>query len=278
MMRSRSLLIMLLAMICNTNVRAQADTLSNFAEVKDAEIPKVLLGIQVSPVSSWLTTDDNTISDDGNNAGLRIGILYEKPFSSNYSVAGSFSVATNQGGTLLYEKGGNYLPQSNLSDPDLNTGDKPLPDNTRITYRVNYLEYIGGLRLKTNPIGKKRGWRVFADLPIFGAGISLKSSGDIDGQGINAEDESIGKDLRNILLFWGAGAGVELELQNGMRLVGGIAYTQSITDITRDKGNKAFELLDDKGTSDPLDDEYRIQEDSSRAILKGLTFKIGVIF
>ena len=260
------------------NLYAQVDTLNNISDVQNTQIPKLSLGIQVSPVTSWLSNDDNTIIDDGNNAGLRIGILYEKPFSSNYSIAGSFSVATNQGGTLLYQQGGNYLPQSNLPNPDFNTGDKPLPDNTRITYKVSYLEYTGGLRLKTNPIGKKRGWKIFADLPIVGAGISLKSLGDVEGQGFRLEDAQIGKDLRNILLFWGAGAGVELELQNGMSLVGGINYTQSITDVIRNNGNKAFELIDDKGTSDPFDDEYQVQEENSRSLLKALTFRIGLIF
>ena len=84
--------------------------------------------------------------------------------------------------------------------------------------------------------------------------------------------------LRNILLFWGAGAGVELTLKNDMRIVGGVSYTQSLTDVTRNNGNKAFDLIDDKGTSDPFDDEYQIQDENSRSLLKGLSLKIGVIF
>jgi hypothetical protein len=35
-------------------------------------------------------------------------------------------------GEFIYEIGGNYLPNSELSDELLNTGDKPLPDGVKI--------------------------------------------------------------------------------------------------------------------------------------------------
>jgi hypothetical protein len=270
-------LTLIFSVLC-LGVVGQVDSTAMNDVIEKVKPGTIRLGIQVSPVSSSLSSNDNTITSDGSNAGMRIGLIGEKYFTENYAILGSFSVVTNQGGTLMHQNGGNYFPKSNLSDPDLNTGQKPLPDGSRLTYHVNYLEFTTGLKLKTKSIGNKRGIRIYADLPMLGAAIALKSSGDIEGSGIDLEGENVGKDLRNILLFWGAGGGIDLTLKNGLTLVGGVSYTQSFTDVTRNNGSTALDLLDDKGTTDPSDDEYQIRDENSRSLLKGLSLKLGLIF
>jgi hypothetical protein len=236
------------------------------------------IGIQISSASSWLSTNDNTIDGDGDLLGLRFGLILEKYFQENYAIMSSFSFLTNQGGTLHHENGGNLLPKSNLSSSSLNTGQKPLPDDTRITYHANYLEFALGLKLKTNSIGKQRSLRIYAELPTVAAALAVKSRGDIKAAGIDTEDEEIRKDVANFYLSWGLGGGVELTLKNGLALFAGISYQQSLTDITRDKGNKAFELIDDMGTPDPTDDQYNTEDEKARALLNGLTIRAGIFF
>lgn len=257
----------------------QTDT-TNVQNPKPAPPPSkdFKIGIQISSASSWLSTNDNTIDGDGDLLGLRFGLLAEKYFQENYAIMGSFSILTNQGGTLHHENGGNLLPKSNLSLSDWNTGQKPLPNNTRITYHMNYLEFALGLKLKTNPIGKQRGLQIYAELPTFSAAIAVKSKGDISATGIDTEDESIGKDIRNSYISWGLGGGVELTLKNGLALIAGISYQKSLTDVTRNKGNKAFDLIDDMGNADPTDDVYNVKDEDARVLLNGLTIRAGIFF
>jgi outer membrane protein with beta-barrel domain len=236
------------------------------------------LGLQISPVTSWMTTDDNTIKGDGISTGLRVGLIGEKYFQENYAIMGSFSLLTNQGGTLIHDTGGNLWPSSNLSDPNLNKGQKPLPDGTKLGYSLNYLEFAMGLKLKTNSIGNQRSLRIYAELPTFAVAYALKAKGEINATGINTNDEEIKKEVRNLMLAWGLGGGIELTLKNGIKLIGGVSFQQSMTDITKNKGKKAFDLIDDMGTTDPTDDEYELQDENSKALLHSLTYRIGIFF
>ena len=233
------------------------------------------LGLQISPTVSWISSNDNRIESTGDNGGLKIGIMAEKYFGENYAFVGAFSFALDQGGTLRYEYGGNFLPKSELSNPNYNKGQKPLPEDVEITYHMDYLEVMGGLRLQTNPIGR---FQIYTELPLLGVGLVTKSRGDISSSGVNTEDERIGDDMKNLILSWGAGAGADISLGDNLVLTGGIFFQQSLTDVTRDKGNFAFDLLDDQGTSDPFDDTYETQEENSRGKLGNLTFRIGIKF
>ncbi len=256
----------------------QSDTSRVQPSTTTPQAKAFLLGIQVSSASSWLSTNDNMINGDGDLVGLRFGLIGEKYFQENYAIMGSFSLLTNQGGTLHHETGGNLLPWSNLNNSSLNTGQKPLPDDTKITYHMNYLEFALGLKLKTSSIGNQRSLRIYAELPTLAAALAIRSRGDIKAAGIDTEDEDIGKDVSNFYLAWGLGGGVELTLKNGIALVAGVSYQKSLTDITRDKGNKAFDLVDDMGTPDPTDDQYDTEDENARALLNGLTIRAGIFF
>lgn len=236
------------------------------------------IGIQIGSASSWLSSNDNTVKPDGDLIGLRFGLIGEKYFQENYAIIGSFTFLTNQGGTLRHETGGNLLPKSNLSSSSLNSGQKPLPDDTRITYHLNYLEFATGLKLRTNSIGEQRSLRIYAELPTFSAGLAVRSRGDIVANGIDLEDENISKDVTNLYIAWGLGGGIELTLKNGMAFTAGISYQRSFRDLTRDKGTKAIELVDDKGTPDPSDDQYNTKDEDARVLLNGLTIRAGIFF
>jgi len=75
----------------------------------------VRLGFQASPVFSWMTTNDNTITGNGSNTGLKIGLIAENFFQENYAVTSGFGLVFNQGGTINHKTGGNFFPKSDLS-------------------------------------------------------------------------------------------------------------------------------------------------------------------
>ena len=233
-------------------------------------------GLQVSPVISWLNSNDNRIEGAGDNAGLRFGILGEKYFQENYALVGAFSLVFDQGGTLNYENGGNFLPKSDLSNPNWNRGDKPLPDDVEIGYHLNFVEAMLGLKLRTNEFGR---FRVYTEFPVLYLGVLTRAKGDIQGVGIDTEKERIGKDIRNLALSWGGGAGLEIGVGENLVLTSGLFYQQSFSDMIRNKGNFAFGLVDDNGTpGDPTDDQYETLEENSRARLGSLTIRIGLMF
>lgn len=99
------------------------------------------LGMGISPTITWMSSNDNQLTGEGSTSGFRIMVLGEKYFRENYAFSGSVGISTNQGGTLQHKIGGNYWPNSDLSDPALNEGEKPLPDGVELGYHLNYLEF-----------------------------------------------------------------------------------------------------------------------------------------
>ena len=107
--------------------------------------------LELSPTISWLTQNSSNLEGAGSKVGFRFNLLGEKYFGANYSYFMGAGMSFGQGGGLRYKVGGNFLPNSTLSDPSLNDreADQPLPDDTKITYSISYVELMGGLRLYT---------------------------------------------------------------------------------------------------------------------------------
>ena len=234
------------------------------------------IGLDVGPSLSWLNPNGNRVEGAGSRLGFRFLLNGEKYFGENYAFTFGAGMSFGQGGTLRFNTGGSFLPNSDLSDPDLNRGQKPLPDGTEITYKLSYVDLQAGLRLYTNRINL---FKYFLELPIARFSILTRARGDIEASGISTEDELIGPDVRNSLFSWGLGAGAEGVLQNDMAVYGGITFTQSFSDVTKDDGRFAFGEVDDKGTDDPFDDEYSDRpRANSRDKLATLYFRVGIFF
>src|SRR5687767_2768453 len=123
------------------------------------------IGFQTSPVFSWVNNNDNLIVPTGGNLGLKLGTTADIFFKDSYSFTLGVNLAFHQGGEFKYEIGGNYLPDSDLSDPaTLQTGDKPLPNGTTIDYSLQYVEFPVGLKIRSKEIGRIR---YFFEAPVF---------------------------------------------------------------------------------------------------------------
>ncbi|MDX1406484.1 MAG: outer membrane beta-barrel protein [Saprospiraceae bacterium] len=231
------------------------------------------LGVQLSPSFNWTNTDDNLINRAGTNLGITIGALGEFYFSEHVSLAGGLALAFGKGGTLQHDIGGNFLVESELSDPIFNTGDKPLPDGVEIKYTLQYLEFPLGMKFRTKEYGYLR---FFGEVPILTWGIRMQARGAIDAGPLKAEKENIAKDVNFLNLAWGFGAGAEYALNENTSLQGGLYFQRGLTDMTRDKGRKAMDNPNQQ-PGDP-DDDYIFTREDAKAQLNQLTVRLAILF
>lgn len=224
-------------------------------------------GVQASPMFTWLDTDDRFINANGQNLGFRIGTKIDYFFADKYAFTTGLNLGLNQGGRLLHDFGGDLLKKSELGPPY-----NSLPDGSNIRYHINYIDVPFGLHLLTNEIF--RDFRFFFEIPVFNFAFLYNAKGDIVGPGLTTlEGETINKDLIPIAISWGLGGGVEYNLRGNSsgdtNLIGGIFYNQGFTDITKDSGIKFVD--DGNGNKVP-------QDEDSKALLRGITLMLGIMF
>ncbi len=216
-------------------------------------------GFQISPTFSWISSSDNKINGNGTNLGLRLGMLGEKYFAENYAILMGLGFAFNQGGTLRHDTGGNFWPNSSLSDEMLNTGNDALPNGINLKYGLQYVELPLALKMRTQEFGYIR---YYFEIPRFTLGINTQARGAITGGGINAEKENISEDVVFFNVAWGLGGGIEYNLNESTSLIGGLFYQNGFTDATKDKNavKNTGEAEDSKGT------------------VSSITLRLGVMF
>jgi len=233
-------------------------------------------GFQVSPNRTWINSSDNTINPTSGNTGLKLGVVGEYYFDERYAITAGLGFAFNQGGTLKHDRGGNFFSESDLSNPNLNSGDKPLPDGVELTYKIQYVEIPLGLKMRTDEMGY---FRYYAEIPIFPTAIRTQARGNIEGTDINVEDLDINKDVTLFSLSWGLGAGVEYNISSNTALVAGLYYQNQIIDFTDNDATIATDQTAGANTpDDPSDDQFTtIKEDASSKI-GSITLRLGVLF
>ena len=253
--------------LCTTIVLSWSTVLMN------GQDQAVKIGFQVSPVFSWIKNSNDLILKNGGEFGLKLGATGDIYFKDNLSFTTGLNMAFHEGGEFLYQIGGNYLPESELSDPLLQTGPKPLPNGTKIRYNLQYLEIPLGLKFRTNEKGYIR---YFVEAPVFNFAFLTRGRGDIETEDAIYDQENFYKDLSVVNLFWGFGGGIEYSISENNSLVGGLYYQGGLFDFTRDNGHAAI-VNPDEDPNDP-DDDYFIQNDESRATVRNLVVRLGIIF
>jgi len=217
-------------------------------------------GFQVSPSFSWMATDDPSVSGDGSTTGLRLGMVGEYYFADNYAVTSGIGFAFNQGGALRHDMGGNFLDESDFTNPALTGSEATLPDGVKIKYGIQYVEIPLGLKMRTQDFGYLR---YYAELPIFTLGFKTQANGVVTGDGLDGEQEgNIKSDVNLLNLSWGLGGGAEYTINENTSVMAGIYYHQGFLDVTDDKN-----ALKNNG-----------EAEDSKATIRGLTIRIGVLF
>ena len=228
------------------------------------DFSNIRLGIQTTPTTTWMSTDDNQIVGNGTELGFNLGFMGEYYFAENYSLVTGASILFNQGGGLTYNYDGSYLPKAaadRLLTPNLTQFDS-ISTGATITYNMQYIEIPFSIRLRTNEFGYLR---YFAELPIFTVAVKTKALADIKNNTFGGEttDENISSDVNPVTVKWGLGGGVEYSISPNLSLIGGVFYTGSLLDITKNSGTKIF--------------ESGLEEDS-KANIQSLSIRIGVLF
>jgi hypothetical protein len=207
-----------------------------------AQFSNIRFGPEISPQVSWMFTNDNQINSEGNNLGLKLGLMGEYYFTENYAITGGLGLSFNPGGTLKHDIGGNLLSRSDFSEETLND----LADGAEVQYKMQFVELPIGLKMKTRQFGYVS---YYAHLPIFTLGILTRSRGDIMASNASSTNENISPDTRFFNISWGFGGGAEYSVSPETALVFGLYYHQSIIDITKDRGTRRNgEREDSKGS------------------------------
>jgi hypothetical protein len=223
-------------------------------------------GIQASPTGSWLNTDNQKIRSNGFNLGLKLGATADYYFLENYALSTGIGFGFNHGGKLSHEIGGNFLANSTLSDSRYNAAiGKPLPDQVKIRYHIQYVEIPLALKMRTQQFGYMR---YYAQAPIITLGWRTQARGDVYAETIDLKKENIKPDVNPLAISWGFGGGAEYDVSPSTSIVGGLYFQKGFFDTTRNKKNYSIE------DSAP---QTQIKEDS-KAILSAITLRIGVIF
>lgn len=190
---------------------------------------KLRFGGQVSPVISWMTSDNSQVKSGGLNLGLKLGAIGEYHFAKNYSIAAGIGFGFNEGGKLQYTQGGNILPKSEL--PDIPDPEKRnLPVDTKVTYKLTFIEFPVSLKLRTREYGYMR---YYAELPIITLSAITQGKANVDAANIDVNKQKVTSDMKRLNAQWGIGGGVEYNFSEDNALVLGAYYNQGFFDLTR---------------------------------------------
>lgn len=224
-------------------------------------------GIQFSPTLTWMTSSDKKINGNGTVTGLKLGVIGERYFAENYAFMFGLGFAFSQGGVLKHDIGGNLWPNSPLSSDVYQTG-PAMPDGVNLKYGLQYVEIPFGLRLRSQEFGYIR---YFAEIPVFTLGFITQAKGAVEGTDMDTEKEDIRKDVNNFAFSWGLGGGIEYNLGSQTSLVAGIYYQSYTTDVTENDGLK-YTQRDQDGLP------VTTASESSKGQIRGITFRLGVMF
>ena len=207
------------------------------------------LGFQVSPMFSFMNTDDTQINNNGTNLGLKLGMRGEFYFRENYAFIGGLGFSFNSGGTLRYEQFSNTWQGSELP-AGVTT---PFPSGTELKYSLQYVEIPFGLKFKTKEFGYIR---YYAEIPVFTLGFRSQARGEVSYTNVSEDKIDIKKEVLPLALSWGAGGGIEYAVSDGTSLVAGIGFQSQFTDVTKN---------------------YKPEVDS-KAKLTNIILRLGVMF
>ncbi len=226
------------------------------------------IGFQASPVLSGIHSSGNLSVSNGGNLGWKLGIISDIHLKEKVSITAGVNLAFKEGGELIYDIGGNYLPTSDLSDPLLQAGDKPLPDGVKIRYKLKYLEFPVGLKFRTESKGSLT---YFLEAPVLSFSFLINGRGDIESEDFNFSQENIYKDLVVPNLFLGFGVGIEYAINRNNSLIGGLYYQRGLFDATKNNGWSAIQ-------NPNITPMYLRIHDDSHVRISNLVVFVGLLF
>lgn len=232
------------------------------------------LGLYAEPVFTWMSSSDKEIKAGGGKLGLRMGISGEYLFHNRWALGASTSLSINQGGSLLYQTGGNFWLESELKSPNYNLGHKPVPDNSKLTYQLQFWEAGLGLKYRMESHEEKN---YYLEPLQMGIHKLLKARGAIHNNGVLTGGENILPDLQRMSLSIGVGMGQERRIGRRAWLTAGIRYQRFLSDLTLNHGFKS-RIISQGNNGDPNNDIYTRLPENSNTFIHGLSIRLGFVF
>ena len=183
------------------------------------------LGLQASPVVSWLRAIDKGTKSDGVQMGFTYGLMFDYNIGANYAFSTGLGVIL-EGGKLQYLD--NTITRS---FPD--TAKFLMMPNSDLTFHSQLIEIPLSLKFKTNEIG------YFTYFMQFGlaAEVALRTRGNISPNVGLTNKEDLGKDVNPFNLSMVVGAGFEYSITGNTRAVVGVNFYNGFLDYTTDNKN-----------------------------------------
>jgi hypothetical protein len=178
----------------------------------------ISFGVFAEPVISWFSSDTKDTRNDGARAGFCFGFNFYKYFTANYA----FSTGVN-----ILSAGGRIYNTSSI-DMQFNNMLKSIPENEKVTYKVQYLGIPIGLKLKTNQIGYIT---FFTDL---GIDPKIVIGGKVDINNPDIKGESAMKELNKFNLAYHIMPGIEYSLGGSTAVFFGLGFEKNFLDLTKD--------------------------------------------
>ncbi|MDT8401817.1 MAG: outer membrane beta-barrel protein [Bacteroidales bacterium] len=175
-------------------------------------------GLFAEPLISWFSSDTDASMSDGARPGMAFGITIDRYFARNYAFTGGISMINASGRLRHAEDMPIWLKYSQV---DLAAGDK-------ITYKIRYLAFPVGLKMKTNWIS----YTVFSADMGLSPKIIIGGKGSIPSQDI--EKESITQELKLFALGFFFTINAEYPLGGRTAVTAGLGYENIFTDVTKD--------------------------------------------
>ena len=189
---------------------------------------KVSGGLSFAPILSWVKSDSKAVEKAGTRFSVGYGIFADYNFTDNFSFSTGINI-NEVGGTIKY-------PETMYFDYE-NTRDT-LPPESKVFYKIRYVEIPFSIKGKTNEIGYFTYFMKAGISPMF----RWKSRGDIyktvDSKEIKIEDVNIEDEVALFNLAFHVGAGFEYSLGGNTALMTELLYYNGLTDITPDDKDK----------------------------------------
>lgn len=232
------------------------------------------IGFGITPQLSWLTSNDASVKSDGAQMGFGMGINSEYELKNHWKVIAGANLALNQGGKLKYSTGGNIWPNSELKSPLLNSGPKPIPDQSSFNYDLKYWTISLGLK---RTISDKEDTKIFVEVPKFNFSKIFSARGAILNEELLTTDENIISELNTSQIGLSASIGLEKRIGRSAFWYSNAEFLHSLRDLTLNNGYKSIRIHEGD-PADPFDDKYQIFKEKSKVSLNVLSIRIGVLF
>ncbi len=188
---------------------------------------KTTFSIAADPHISWFTSDNRYIETNGIKPGISFGLVVDRFFGEKYAFSTGLFM-THLGGNLSY---------SDTVQIGTSIDTVTVPAGTILSYRLQYISIPLALKLKTVEIGYKT---FFVELGLK-AMIRINSKASAPNN-LLVKDK-ISDEIALFNLAYSFGGGMEFSLGENTSIIGGLYYTNTFLDITKDLYNKPKDYL-----------------------------------